>query len=258
MCLLRQLLGFLLAFTLVACAPGTNPRRAYPAAGEQTPASVNTQLAVEYMKKGMYEAALEKLNKAIRQDASYAPAHTTLAVLYERLGEPKKAEKHYRRAYRLDPANPGMLNNYGRMLCQQGKYAEADKMFNKALEDSLYRSPEKALTNAGLCAARADDLAKAETYFRAALEHNPQYPPALREMVRVSVRRKHWLAARAFLQRLQAVSSLGPEFLLLGVQIERQLGSREGEREYAGRLKNRYPDSEETASLLQREHGEDE
>ena len=237
-----------LVLALSACAPSELNSRDQD--GRQTPASVNTQLGIEYMRNGMYEASLDKLKKAIDQDPSYQPAHTSIAVLYERLGETGLAEKHYRKAYDLNPKDSLSLNNYGQFLCRLKRYDEADRMFTAALNDPLYRRPETALTNAGLCALRQSKQDDAARYFRQALSRNPRYVPALREMARLSFARKHWLGARAYLQRLQEVGGLTPEFLWIGVQTESRLGDRDALSSYALLLKNRYPESEQTRQLL--------
>ncbi len=240
----------LVVLMLSACA-STEELGKRSTEGRQTPASVNAQLGVEYMRESMYGPALDKLKKAIRQNASYQPAHSAIAVLYERLDEKKLAEKHYKRAYSLDPKDPLTLNNYGQFLCRSGRYDEADRMFNAALKDPLYRRPETTLTNAGLCATRQSKQDKAVEYFRKALALNPKYPPALREMARISFARKYWLGVRAYLQRLQELGSLTPEFLWFGVQAEQELGDRDALSSYTLLLKNRYPESEETRLLVE-------
>ncbi len=232
---------------LSACTPAGHATRD----GHQTPASANTRLGVGYMREGMYEPAMEALKKAVQQDSSYQPAHSAIAVLYERLGEEKLAEKHYRKAYALDPKDSLTLNNYGQFLCQSGRYKEADKMFNTALKDPLYRRPETTLTNAGLCAARQGEQEKAMEYFRKALKVNPKYKPALREMARISFARKNWLGVRAYLQRLQEVDPLTPEFLWYGVLAEQALGDPDAQSSYALLLRNRYPDSKEAGLLVE-------
>jgi type IV pilus assembly protein PilF len=217
----------------------------------QTPAEVNTQLGVEYMRKGMYEASLEKFKKALDQNPNLAITHASVAVLYERLGENGLADTHYRKAYRLNPDDPLILNNYGQYLCRSGRLEEADRMFNTALKDPLYRYPETILTNAGLCAEKRPDPQLAEQYYRRALEKNPQFQPALRQMARTTFAGQQYLAARAYLQRLQQVSPLSPEFLWMGVRTETKLGDRNSASSYALLLKNEFPESEQTRDLLE-------
>jgi len=243
-----------MVLALSACAP--TEIKSTDTEGSQTPASVSTQLGIEYMRNGMYEAALDRLEKAISQDPSYQAAHTSIAVLYETLDETALAEKHYRKAYALDPKNSLLLNNYGQFLCRNEHYDKAEKMFNAALRDPLYRYPETALSNAGLCAVRQEEQDKAADYFREALARNPKYPPALREMARISFARENWLAVRAYLQRLQEVDGLTPEFLWFGVKTEQTLGDRDALSSYVLLLKNRYPESEETRQLVEWERSQ--
>ena len=52
-----------------------------------------------------------------------------------------------------------------------------------------------------MCAGDAGDNAKAEEYFRAALDKNPEFPDALSNMIDMSYREQDYLQARAFMQR---------------------------------------------------------
>jgi len=218
------------------------------------PAKVNTQLAIEYMRAGMYEASMQKFKKALKQNPELQVAHSSVAILYEKLGETALAEKHYRRAYNLDSKDSPTLNNYGQFLCREGRLKEADEMFTRAAGNPLYRHPETVYTNAGVCALRQPDPVLADTYFRKALQANPQYPPALREMAKSSFEKQKYLATRAYLQRLQEVSALTPEYLWIGVQAESALGDRNAVSSYALALKNRFPESDEAQALLEWEH----
>jgi type IV pilus assembly protein PilF len=241
--------GILVVSLLGACAtPSKQPASDSDA---QTPAEVNTQLGIEYMRKGMYEASLEKFKKALAQNPRLAIAHASIAVLYEQLGENELADQHYVKAYRLNPNDSLILNNYGQYLCRIGSLEEADQMFTKALQDPLYRSPETILTNAGLCAEKRPDVELAEKYFRQALQKNPRFQPALRQMVRNSFAQQHYLATRAYLQRLQELTPLTAEFLWIGVRTEAELGDRNASSSYAMLLKNGFPESEQAQALIE-------
>jgi len=240
--------GILAASLLTGCASTKQPENDGAA---ETPAEVNTQLGIEYMRKGMYEASMEKFKKALAQNPRLAIAHGSIAVLYEQLGETKLADKHYVRAYELKPDDPLILNNYGQYLCRNGRLDEADRMFNQALKDPLYRFPETILTNAGLCAEKRPDVALAEKYFREALQKNPRFQPALRQMVRNSFAQQHYLAARAYVQRLQELAPLSAEFLWIAVRTETELGDRNAASSYALLLKNEFPESEQAQALIE-------
>lgn len=246
--------GILTAVLLSACA--TTSKQPPSDTATDTPAEVNTQLGIAYMRKGMYEASLEKFKKALAQNPRLPIAHASIAVLYEQLGEIELADKHYIKAYQLNPNDSLILNNYGQYLCRVGQLEEADRMFTKALQDPLYGSPETILTNAGLCAAKRPDAELAEKYFRQALQKNPRFQPALRHMVRNSFAQQHYLATRAYLQRLQELAPLTAEFLWIGVRTEVELGDRNASSSYALLLKNGFPESEQAQALIEWERAQ--
>ncbi len=244
--LMRSSIVVWLMTTLLLLGACTSNKSRFAEQEKGDPAKVNTQLAIEYMREGMYEASMEKFKKALKQNPNLQVAHTSIAILYERLGENELAEKHYRKAYRLNSKDSPTLNNYGQFLCRDGRLKEADRMFADAVNDPLYRNPETAYTNAGICAHKRPDPVLAEKYFRKALQANPKYVPALHEMVKSSFAQEKYLATRAYLQRLQDVTRLTPEHLWIGVRAEDALGDRNAVSSYALILKNQYPESDET------------
>ncbi len=210
---------------------------------------IHVQTAVEYMRQGNFETALNRLGKALEYNPNNAAAHSTLGILYSRLGQPDKAEKHYAEAVRTAPDDSGALNNYGQFLCSQGRHAEALALFDRAVANPLYRTPAVAQTNAGTCALEAGDPATAETRLRAALQSDPKFAPALMQMARVSFDKAEHLSARAYLQRYLEVAKPTAASLWLGVRIERALGNTDGASSHALALRSRFPDSEETRLL---------
>jgi len=242
--------GSLLLLMLAGCT--SSGGRHYDSGGEKgNPADVNAHLGIEYMRKGMYDSALESLNKAVRQDPHMQLAQVSLAILYEHLGEDDLAEKHYKKAYSINRKDPVTLNAYGQYLCRRGELDKADEMFRTAVKDPLYQMPELVYTNAGICARKRPDLQLAEKYFRSALQRNPKYQPALQEMARTSFASEQYLATRAYLQRLSGNASLTPEFLWIGVRTEAALGDKNAMASYALLLKNRFPEAEETQALIE-------
>lgn len=218
-------------------------------------AHANTQLGIEYLRKGEYETSLKKLKKALEIAPDYSDAHDVIAVLYERVGEMKLAEKHFQRGLKLNPDNAGAHNNYGRFLCNRKRYSEAEEEFLVAAKNAFYVSPELPLHNAGLCMETVPDLEKAEAYYRRALEKNPLFGPALLQMTRLSYEQESYLSARAYLQRYQQVSAHTPESLWLGVRTEYALSDHKAWGNYALQLKNNFPDSRQTSLLTEWEDG---
>lgn len=213
-------------------------------------AEFNVELGLQYMQQGMNKVALEKLQKAVRQDPTLPSAHNAIAVLYEKLGELDQADHHFQRAVRLDEKDSRAHNNYGAFLCRHDRWEDAQRHFVEAATDPLYETPELAYTNAGVCAESAGDMEKAEAYFRKALEAEPAYPVALRRMASLSLEQEKYLQARAYLQRYQAVAGHTPETLWIGIQAEDQLGDRNAAASYRLLLKNNFPDSPQARRLF--------
>ena len=93
---LSRILWLVLSLSLlpVACSTqhGRNPE------GQRSPAQINAELGVRYMQQGNLDVALDKLKRALEQDPKLAAAHHYIALLYNRLGSPDLAEKHFQRA----------------------------------------------------------------------------------------------------------------------------------------------------------------
>jgi type IV pilus assembly protein PilF len=212
-------------------------------------AEVNTQLGGAYLQRGQYEQSLEKLEKAINYDPDYAAAHSTIAILYEQIGEVSKAETHHRRAVRLDPKDANAQNNLGAFLCKIGKYRESEEYFVNAASNAFYHTPEQALTNAGKCLQRATDNDKAERYFRQALTVKPNFPDALFSLAELNLHKGESLRARAFLQRYETVAPVSPDSLLLGYRIERAMGADSDAESYAQKLRAQYPNTPQASQL---------
>ena len=239
----------LLAGALAACGGTANPSRKSVDTESREAAELQVKLGRGYMEQGDLEIAMEKLQRALQLDPRSVDAHTLLAVLNERIGRNEQADSFYRKAERLAPDNGEVNNNLGAFLCGSGRYREADAYFGKALADPFYRSPAAALTNAGVCAAKAGDMGKAEEYFRRVLVIQPENAMSLFELAKMNHARGESLRARAFLQRLEAVAPGDPVVLDLGRRIEDRLGDADAARRYADRLKNEFPDYVPDASL---------
>src|SRR5690606_36245143 len=150
--------------------------------------------------RGQFAAELEKLKRAIRQDPQLGSAHAGIAYVYQNLGEPQRAETHYRKALGFSPDDPALKNNFGVFLCSRNRAYEAEPYFAEAVQDSRYRTPAAALTNAGRCLMSLKPE-QAERYLRRALQIDPAYREALEVMARLSYEQGDYLRTRAFLQR---------------------------------------------------------
>lgn len=239
-----QTTGFRPGGTEVADTAGSLGRTQRTGAGD-----VYLRLAIAYMQQGQLGDALKNSKRSIELDPYSGESHNVLAIIYSRLNENKLAEKHFRRAISLQPKNSYTLNAFGSFLCGQKKYKEADIQFKAALKNPLYKTPEVALTNAGICARQHRDLDLAEAYLRRALQHNKRFSTALLQMAKVSYETGDAQAARDFLNRYHRVAKHTSESLWLGVQIEQKLGDQNAVASYSMQLKGQFPDSNEVRLL---------
>jgi type IV pilus assembly protein PilF len=214
-------------------------------------AELNVNMAVEYMNRGENETALKRLGTALKHDPRNGLAHSTLAILYTKLGKTADAEKHFKQSVRYEPGSGRLLNNYGQFLCAQKRPNEGLEMFAAAIQDPLYRTPQFAYSNAGTCAL-ADNAELAEQHFRSALRIDPILVPALFYMASLSHDQGKHLQARGYLQRYKEVARPNAPSLWLRIRIERQLGNRDSVSSDELSLRELFPDSKET-HLLQSE-----
>lgn len=214
-------------------------------------ARVRVELGQRYMQQGKLELAMENLQKALEYDANYVDAHTVIGALFERMGKMKEAGDHYARAAELAPKSGPANNNYGQFLCASGRYDEAQKYFVRAMDDPFFKSPDGLYTNAGTCLLEHGNgrLDEAQNDFRKALEINPNNALALYEMAKLLYAKNDYFHARAFISRFESLGQPSPEALLLARNIEVKLDHADSARDYAQRLHEQFPDSEQTRSL---------
>jgi type IV pilus assembly protein PilF len=246
-------------FLLLAMLLVVQPVTAAPAGetdAKQDAGRLNARLGVEYMKQGQLAIAREKIEKALQQNPRDPGVQLSAGLLYEQLLQPKQAERHYRQALKLAPDDPDSQNALGAFLCRNGEPKHGEEMFLKAAQNPLYRTPEVAYTNAGVCARRNGRLDRSEEYLRLAVSQRTQYPEALLQMAGVSYERGNFLQSRAFLERFLAVGKGGPDVLLLGYQVEKALGDEVAAAEFARRLHTEFPDTPEARILDGQANGE--
>jgi type IV pilus assembly protein PilF len=213
-------------------------------------AAYNVQLGIAYLKQGDVSAAREKIERALKQDPSSPDVQTAGALLYDRMGEPSRADDHYAAVVRLKPKDPEALNNYGVFLCRNKKTREGEERFMQAAVSPLNRTPEVAYTNAGLCMRGAGKPDEAQRYFEKALGVRRDHRDALVQLAELHLERGHAAQSRTYLHRLLDGVPATAEVLWLGVRVERALGNLSGAETYARRLKTEYPSAEQTRALI--------
>jgi type IV pilus assembly protein PilF len=212
----------------------------------------NVALAIQYLKSGNRNAAMQKVQKAIEQDPDNANAYTAEALIYGANGDTDNAKSAYHTAMRKAPDDPEIENDYAVFLCQNGDAKGSIDYFTKAAANPRYSTPDGAYSNAGMCALRIPDPAAADQYFRKALARNPTMLEPLAQLAEISYSQKNYLSTRAFIERFDSLApNSRPDVLLLGVDNERALGNQQGAGDYAKRLLKLYPTSVQAQQLQQ-------
>jgi len=246
---MRLRVAALLVLALAACTT-TESQPTGQKADLAEAARLNTQLGIDYMRKGQLDLALEKLKKAIDQDEDLDIAHSVIALIYQQRGDPKLASKHYREALDLNADDPVTLNNFGIFLCGQGEGEDAEKIFLRSAKSKDNAQPADAWANAGLCLRNQPKAReRAEGYLREALRVDPRHPNALATLAQYCYDKKDYLRARAFLQRYELASRATAQTLWIGAQTERALGDMASARGYERRLRSEFPESPEAEAL---------
>lgn len=231
----------LFAFGLIAGCSGSPAK---PSSNKAAKAGTYyAQLGVGYLQRGRLDLASLNLEKALTADPGSPDVNHYYALLQEGLGNNAKAGKHFQAALRGDSKNPELLNNYGSFLCKTGDIQGAERAFTSAVSDPLYKTPEFAYTNAGICVRKRGDKAAAENYFRLALQKNPVYGDALYQMAKLNQEKGDNPKAQAFLYRYNENAPATADSLLLCYQIETALREQDKAEACATSLRGRFPDS---------------
>jgi len=142
-------------------------------------AASHKELAQIYIKENRYTEALNELELAKAADKCDPEIYNLFGLAYMGKYEYSKAEENLKEAIRLDPNFSEAYNNLGSLKMLQGKYSEAIKYFNKALENPYYVNSFIARTNLGWAYYQLKDKDKAISTLLEALKENSRYPKAL-------------------------------------------------------------------------------
>lgn len=212
-------------------------------------AKYNIQLGTAYLQQGNYALAKEKLERSLKQNPKDPDVHTSLGLLYDRTGDPKGADKHFREALRLAPDKPDVSNNYAIYLCKNGRVDEGVERFTAVANNKYYRTPEVALTNAGVCLRGARRPEEAEKKFAGAIKARPNYTEPTVQLASLYLERNDVASARKVLDIYLNAFKPQPDVLLQAVTVARAAKDRMSEEKYSRALRLEFPDSAQARAL---------
>jgi type IV pilus assembly protein PilF len=212
-------------------------------------AVANMQMAIEYMRLNQLDHARDRIERALGEAPENADVQVTAGLVYERLNEIPKAKHAFSVGARLGKDDPSIQNSYAGFLCRTGKSADGEKLFLEVAKNPLYRTPEVALLNAGVCTGSSGDVVDAERYFNRALVLKPNMPEALLELGNLAFGRGDYKQSLDYVTRYLAVNPAGPEVLWLGFRVERKLGDNTAAAAYGRRIETEFADSQQAQML---------
>jgi len=241
-----------LAAALTAChsqpAPYQNPDRHRKPVPEEA-AVANMKMALEYLRIGNLAQARERIERALGEAPDNPNVEETAGLVYERLNDLPKAKHAFSAAARLGKNDPDILNSYAGFLCRTGKSGEGEKLFIEVAKNPVYRTPEVALLNAGVCLGSSGDVVDSERYFNRALTIKPNMPEALLQLGNLAYSRGDYKQAVDDVERYLAVNPPSAEILLLGFRTQRKLGDTAAAIVYGRRIQTEFPDSDQAKQL---------
>ena len=81
-----------------------------------------------------WSAAIEELHWLVENRGDLSGPCLNLALVYQYQNTPEEAEKYYRQALQVNPANLTAHNQYGIFLREQGRFTDAEQSYLRALE----------------------------------------------------------------------------------------------------------------------------
>ncbi len=253
--LLACLAGAVALGLISACAVPSEPKSAEPrTASDQTDAdrraSVRMELAGAYFGRGQFSTALDEVKLALSLKPDLREAVNLRGLIYAAMGEARLAEDSFKRALQLYPRDPDTLHNFGWLLCQQQRWAEADVQFDLALAQTNYRAPSRTLMAKGVCEARAGRMAEAERSLAKAFEFDPASPAVAVNFAEVLYRNGQYVRAQFYIKRVNAQPEYSnAQSVWLALRIERRLGNTRTVDEMSQTLRSKYFESPERLAL---------
>ncbi len=196
-----------------------------------------------------FAAASEEFVARQNAVADRAAGHFGLGLFYQSLGQPMKAEAAYRQGLEVQPDDLPCRINLAEMLYQQGKVAEADENFQRALESPI--EPGVAHEAYARFLIRQKDYDKGTEHLRQAAELMPRNP-GVQYFYGVALNSLGLFSeALPYLQKAASLAPTNPEYLAGIAAIARDAGEYQLALDYARRLEVIDRNNPQVQALIQ-------
>jgi type IV pilus assembly protein PilF len=162
-------LALALALTLAAGC------RTIPEKDRQS-SDIHYDLGIQAQQAGQMQDALAEYTESLRLNPKNPQAHHAMGLLmHHAFGRPDQAEEHFRRALELEPQFTEAKVNLGNLHLDRQRYDQAAKLYEQALADMRYRTPEFAQGNLGWAEYKRGNVEKGINHIKAAVTLNPEF-----------------------------------------------------------------------------------
>jgi type IV pilus assembly protein PilF len=145
----------------------------------------------------------------------------------------------------MNPRDADSHHNLGWLLCQQGRYPEAQRSFDVAMSSPLYPGRARTLMAQGVCQARAGRNAEAEQSLSRSYELDPSNPVTGYNLANLLFRRGENERAKFYIRNINNSELANAESLWLGIKVERKMNDLVAMRQLGEQLKKRFEGSRE-------------
>lgn len=177
---MRYIAVLLLSSTLLACTTtqgtsvSSNAVRTMSAEDLPDADKLTYQMGVDYITRGEYQVANEKLTSLVRKYPNFSELYVMLGISQERQGKKSDALGYYSKAIATNPMDRMAIKHYAMVQCSPYDQGAPEKM--AGIADSA-PSELKAGMNSGAagCYLVHNNYAKANEYADRAIAANPNY-----------------------------------------------------------------------------------
>lgn len=186
--------------------------------------------------------------KILQLSASDIDALNLLSAIHGMAGDYEKSECYCRRALKMHPNTPSILNNLANALKLQGKLKDSEKFYRKVIK--LEPGHLDALTNLGSLLWLKGNKSGALKHYKKALSLDPKNPDALTNMGTTLQEEGQLDEAMSCYQRALVVAPDAPNILYNAATILSLQGQHAKAHEYLKKAVAIQTDHADTWSLL--------
>lgn len=121
------------------------------------------KIGSEMEAKGFFPEAIGQYERARKLQPKTPDLAHRLAVLYDRMGNPRRAETEFDLAIKAAPKDVDLLADLGYFQCRQGRMPEAEKTLRQAIK--IDPTHQQAWMNLAVALAKADKLSESRDAF---------------------------------------------------------------------------------------------